>query len=51
MVWCGTYLDADGGRCEGLQVLRVEQVARVRGQHLDQFNGETLGLTHRIRGL
>lgn len=49
--YCVTYLDADGGRREGLQVLRVEQMVRVRGQHLHYFNGETLRLTDRIRGL
>lgn len=45
-----TYLNADWCGRQWLQVIRVQQVSRVRRQHLDDSDGEPLGLTERVQG-
>lgn len=45
-----TYFDADRCGREGLEILRVEQVAAVRRQHLYDPDGEPFSLALGIRG-
>ena len=45
-----SYFDADWRGCEGLEILRVQQVAAVRRQHPDDPDGKPLSLTQGIRG-
>lgn len=46
----GTHFDADRGGREGLQILRVEQVAAVSRQHLNDPDGKPFGLATRMCG-
>lgn len=45
-----TYFNADGCGCQGLEILRVQQVAAVRRQHLYDPDGKPFSLTRGIRG-
>lgn len=45
-----THLNADWRRRQRLQIIRMQQVSRVGRQHLDDSNGEPLGLAKRVQG-